>query len=295
MTGLRSHVVRLILPAIIVSLLSLASGLAAEEATELSLVVMDPLAAPLSCPCVQGYAQRKYERLAEYLQRETGHKVQLTFAESLAKAFEGKDAFRADVIIGKDSVVRFDAKKTKLKVRAVARLTGKDGSTTQTGLFVVPAADPAQRIDQLKGYRIFFGPADSREKHQAAIELLQREGVPVPEKPDISTACSDGATRVLELAPTQRAAAVISSYAQPLLEGCGTIDRGALRVVGQTRPVPFVTAFVSEQLAESEQAKVTAALLAAATEPELCVALESLLGFVAIEPASENGTAGKKN
>ena len=33
----------------------------------LSLVVMDPLAAPLSCPCVQGYAQRQYEKLAEYL------------------------------------------------------------------------------------------------------------------------------------------------------------------------------------------------------------------------------------
>ena len=30
----------------------------------LSLIVMDPLAAPLSCPCVAGYAQRKYEVLA---------------------------------------------------------------------------------------------------------------------------------------------------------------------------------------------------------------------------------------
>lgn len=32
-----------------------------KAADGLSLVVMDPLAAPLSCPCVEGYAQRKYE------------------------------------------------------------------------------------------------------------------------------------------------------------------------------------------------------------------------------------------
>ena len=31
------------------------------------LVVMDPLSKPLSCDCVQGYAQRKYELLGEHL------------------------------------------------------------------------------------------------------------------------------------------------------------------------------------------------------------------------------------
>ena len=36
---------------------------------QLTVVVMDPLAAPLSCPCVEGYAQRRYEVLGEYLSR----------------------------------------------------------------------------------------------------------------------------------------------------------------------------------------------------------------------------------
>jgi len=36
----------------------------ADNTRPLSLVVMDPLAAPLSCPCVEGYAQRKYEPIA---------------------------------------------------------------------------------------------------------------------------------------------------------------------------------------------------------------------------------------
>ena len=35
-------------------------SLQAEEKA-FTLIVMDPLAAPLSCPCVEGYAQRKYE------------------------------------------------------------------------------------------------------------------------------------------------------------------------------------------------------------------------------------------
>ena len=43
----------------------------------LSLVVMDPLAAPLSCPCVAGYAQRKYEKLAEYLQQRLKRPVRV--------------------------------------------------------------------------------------------------------------------------------------------------------------------------------------------------------------------------
>ena len=35
---------------------------------EITLVVTDPLALPLACSCVQGYAQRKYEKLAHFLQ-----------------------------------------------------------------------------------------------------------------------------------------------------------------------------------------------------------------------------------
>src|SRR5690606_33179298 len=45
----------------------------------LRLVVMDPLAEPLSCPCVEGYAQRKYEKLAEYLSQELGREVTVAF------------------------------------------------------------------------------------------------------------------------------------------------------------------------------------------------------------------------
>src|SRR5450432_2976832 len=146
-----------------VSLAAWTAALAADSAPAtgeadkgLSLVVMDPLAAPLSCPCVQGYAQRKYEKLGDYLSEQLGRPVHVTFAESFdnARAKEGCDAI--DIAIGKDSVVRNDAAAMKLGVTPLAQLTDKDGKTTQTGLIVVRSADAAQAVSDLRGYRILF-------------------------------------------------------------------------------------------------------------------------------------------
>src|SRR5690606_7068425 len=100
----------------------------------LVMVVMDPLAEPLSCPCVEGYAQRKYENLAAYLTSQLGREVKVCYGESLKGALEKGKVKSADIIIGKDSVVRGHAKTLKLKVEPLASLTGKDGKTTMTGL-----------------------------------------------------------------------------------------------------------------------------------------------------------------
>jgi ABC-type phosphate/phosphonate transport system substrate-binding protein len=160
----------------------------------------------------------------------------------------------------------------------------------------VPTGDPAKTVRDLKGYRIFFGTADCAEKYDAALEMLRTEGVPIPEKIETSAACSEGAIRILELGAKVRGAAMISSYAKPLLEGCGTVKKGELRVVGETKPVPFVTAFVSNALPAKEQRRIAKALLAVGSQPELCVALETVLGFVAIEdqPAAAKKKASPK-
>jgi len=195
----------------------LAAPLPAQSA--LSVVVMDPLAAPLSCPCVKGYAQRKYEALAKHLEKQLGREVRLTFAESLKVALKGDAKDEAHVIIGKHSVVLADAAEVERRVRPVASLTGKDGLTTQAGLIVVPAGDAAQRVVDLQGYRVLFGPADSDEKHKAAIALLRSQGVEWQGQIETCQACSDGATKILELGDDIRAAAVISSYDAQLFGG----------------------------------------------------------------------------
>ena len=272
---------------------------AAEE--PLSLVVMDPLAAPLSCPCVEGYAQRQYEKFASALAANLGREVTITFAESLAKALQQPGCSHIDIVVGKDSVVRADAVKQKLAMAPIAQLTGKDGKTTQTGLIVVPSGDPAQNVADLGGYRVIYGAPDCAEKFGAARTLLTEAGVTVPaiEKSETSAACSDGATLILELGDDVRAAAVISSYAAPLLEGCGTVKKGDLRVVATTAPVPFVTLFLSESLPQDQREALKDTLIETSHTAEMLIALESLLGFVPLsaeyqehhEPAKKQSEA----
>ena len=244
----------------------------------LTLVCMDPLAAPLACDCVKGYAQRKYEKLGEFLQKKLNRPVKVVWGESIGKATAEIDS-SGDIIIGKHSVVLSDAKNLKMKVKPIAQLTDQTGSVEQTGLIVVRAKDKAKTVADLKGYRIFFGPEDCDEKSAAPMELIKSAGVKLPEDIEISGACSEAATKLVELDKNIDAAAVISSYAEKLLEGCGTVQKGDLRVIGRSKPVPFITAFANAELSEKEIKQITNALLEVQGDPELLIAIESLSGF----------------
>ncbi len=270
------------------AVLGLVATVHAQEPAALQVVVMDPLAKELSCPCVQGYAQRDYSKLTAYLSERLGRPVELTYAESLKVAVETKiKSGRADLVIGKESVVRFDAAAIQRPYRQVASLTGKDGRTTQEGWLVVPKLDPATKVSDLAGYRMIFGPEDCAEKHAAAIALLKKHAVALPTKLETAPGCDVGATAILELPPGERGFAVISSYAAPLLEGCGQVPKGALKIIGKTEPVPFVTAFVSEALPAETQQALTQALLEAGEQPKLRTALETKAGFVAWKSAKD--------
>jgi len=257
----------------------------ATEATDadgppLTLVVMDPLAAPLACDCVKGYAQRKYELLAMFLENWLSHKVELIFSEALERGIAKSSRGSADLVIGKHSLVNFDATECKLPVRPLAMLTGKDGKTTLTGLFVVPGADPAKKIGDLEGYRILFGLPEAAEKHAAAVAALKKAGVSVPDPKETFPSCAEAGLAAMESDAVPGTAAVISSYAMALLEGCGTIDKGDLRVIGETDPLPFVTVFATGSVDEKEAEKIVEALLAMRQIPPLLTAMETKLGFV---------------
>lgn len=266
----------------------------ADSPAPLTLVVMDPLAKPLSCPCVQGYAQRDYAQLAAKLEKELERPVRVVFNESLKAALEGDAAGRADLVIGKRSVVKFDAERTKTALVPIASLTNKEGGVTMTGLLVVTADDPAESLADLKQRRMIFGPQECDEKHSSALALLKAAGVAAPEKLETAAACDEGALRILDDAKQGRyGVAVISSYAQPLLEGCGTVEKGALRVIGQTEPVPFIEAFVNEQSLGAERELVTQALVKVTRDPALRIALETRDGFVPL--SGDEVVASKKN
>ncbi len=253
---------------------------------ELTIVVMDPMAGPLACDCVQGYAQRKYERLADYLHSELGKTVKVVWSESLVTALSGQAEGQAQMVIGKDSVARVEAARAKLSYEPVAQLTDKQGSVMQRGLFVVLASSKVSSLLDLEGYRIFFGPEDCSEKSAAPkaalanIEIGFKEG-------EVCASCSIAAKKLKDLGSDDDAAAVISSYAAPLLEGCGTIKKGDLRVVGESENVPFISVFVASSLDATVRTAITSALLAMKT-PEMLSALETKDGFVKYVPSEPN-------
>lgn len=265
--------------------------------TPLTIVVMDPLSAPLACDCVKGYAQRKYEKLGEFLQSKLHRPVRVYWSESLETALEEKTKGRVDLVIGKHSVVLSDAKEAHITVEPVAQLSGKDGKTTQTGLFIVRAADPANSMKDLTGYRVLFGPADCDEKSSSPMALLKKSGLPVPSPVETAPSCSDAAKTMLEMPANEKVAAVVSSYAQPLLEGCGSIKKGDVRVIGESEPVPFITAFVNTKLDKETKAALTEALLKVSEEASLLIGLETQNGFVRFneQAAPESKERSKDN
>jgi outer membrane protein assembly factor BamB/ABC-type phosphate/phosphonate transport system substrate-binding protein len=231
---------------------------------------------------VAGYAQRDYDRLGAFLEQRLGRRVELAYSESLTSpALRPQDG--VDLVIGKFSVVTFDAHAIGINLRILAMLSDKDGAITQTGLFVVRHDDRARSIEDLTDRRLLFGPEDSIEKREAALAALEAFDVPVPGELDSRAGCTTAALAVIE---NEADAAVISSYAMPLLEGCGTIERGELRLLGETDPVPFVGVFATDRVNRQLEDKIASALTAAQRQPDLLSALESRDGFVRLPPLS---------
>ncbi|MHC4547033.1 MAG: hypothetical protein ACYSYL_21405 [Planctomycetota bacterium] len=94
----------------------------------LRIVVMDPLSNQLACDCVEGYAQRMYDELVVFLEKQLGRPVKLAYGENLPDILKANPG-QVDLLIGKESVVRFDAAEIKMTVRPIARLTDKSGTT----------------------------------------------------------------------------------------------------------------------------------------------------------------------
>jgi len=251
------------------------------------ILVMDPLCDQLACDCVAGYARRNYRPLAHFLESRLQRRVEIVYAESYLSPRAGADQ-GVELIVGKFSEVVADARRAGIGVRSVAMLAGPDGAVTQTGLFVVRRDDSARSVQDLKGRRMLFGPADAVEKHAAAAATLEAFRLPVSGQPHTKPSCNAAALAVVE---KEADAAVVSSYAMPLLESCGTIDKGALRIAGRTDPVPFIGLFATEQVGRQDEQDLSSALAAVRDDAALLKALESRNGFVRLPSIGSGGAA----
>jgi len=241
---------------------------------------MDPLAERLACECALPSSLRKYDKLGDFLEERLDRAVRITYGEDLGEAL-ARAGGGADLIIGKQSVVLRQAAENKTSVWPIAMLTDMAGSTELKGLFVVRSDDPARDVSDLRGHRILFGPKAPAEKHAAAVEKLKVSGVSVSEPIRTSPRCTTAALAVFE---KEADAAVISSYALACLGGGKFVPTGALRVVGETNPVPFITVFAAPGLSPDEEPAGTAALTAVRTRPALLSAMRSRDGFVKAAP-----------
>lgn len=163
---------------------------------------------------------------------------------------------------------------------------------------MVRSTDAAKSIEDLRGYRILFGPEDCDEKSAAPMAWLREHNVPLPGTIETSSSCSNAAVALMELPVDTKAAAVISSYAGPLLEGCGKVAKGDLRVIGESRSVPFITLFVRDEMPKADRERLLTALQDVELDAQLLIDLETAEGFVpwtnSTAPVVSENSAKKK-
>ena len=246
---------------------------------EITIIVTDPLALPLACACVQGYAQRKYEKLADYMGMKLKKSIRVVWSDSISIAKKEYGLGNKTIFIGKDSVVRYDTNALKLDIVPLAQLTDSRGAVNQHGLFLVRKENQATSLLDLEGYQVLWGPEKTEEKRKLPMAKLKELEIETTDGQTCES-CSVAALKLMEYATDSKVAGVISSYAERLLEGCGTIEKGALRVVGKSDEVPFISVFAAGKFAEEERNSIVACLLESRGSKDLLTSLESKDGFV---------------
>lgn len=245
----------------------------------LLLLVADPLARDLACACVKGFGQRDYRKLQAHLQKATGEKVSIEFTDDVPESIALADKGQRFLVIGDRSVVEAGMKKANVPARAIAELTDQEGQTELAGAIIVRSGDSARELKDLGKRKVFAGLPEDDAKFAAALTALKAGGVEVTETKH--SAYSDAALDMLDSDEKPLPIVVAPSYAVKLLEACGSVRPGNLRIIARTEPAPFITVFASENVRNTE--KLAKALLDVKKDSALLTALESKEGFKAID------------
>ncbi len=247
----------------------------------LRIAVLDPLCGKLGRD-EPNLPTRDYAPLGPFLEKSLDRRIEFSYGLHLRDLLQVERP--ADLIVGRTSVILAEAAQMKESVRPIARLTDDHGTTDIFGLFIVRAEDPVRTLGDLEDHKIVFGPPTEEERHSRALATLAKSGItPVPPLV-IAPTCSDA---VHELTQHKAGAAVISSYAQALVEIEGTTNQDAFRIVGRTASEPFITVFATSRIGPATERRIADALLSVQAHPQLLAALKSKAGFVSLqdEPA----------
>jgi ABC-type phosphate/phosphonate transport system substrate-binding protein len=228
---------------------------AGEPKAVLVVGVCDPLCKETASPCIQGSAKRDYRGFARAVSERAGVQLDLKYYaldEQLVQAVQKGDV---NAVIAK----RWTAlTATKGRVwEQLADIPRQDGVNEVSGVFITRTDSPISTIQELDGKTIVMGPDLAYEKSFAARRALADAGVkPGPVR--ILDACIPVASEVFE---KKADAGVVSSY---------VVDFGGLRqvgdpkdfkVIGKTKPVPFITIAVSAEVDPAVRERLQRALL----------------------------------
>lgn len=260
----------------------------------LTVIVLDPLSRELACACVQGFGQRDYRKVSARLAAELKERVSIEFSDDLVDTLQLiGDANGEYLLIGDRFLTAANARKAGLKCQPLCELSDRDGATDLAAVFVVRSDDPAKGLKDLAGRKLLVGLPEGDERVRAAMDALSKAKVEV-HTPDKHGSFNDAALDLLDSETSPLPVAVLPAYALPLLQGCGSVKPGNLRVIAKSPPTPFITVFASENIAPERREKIRKTLLAMSNEPLLLEALESKDGFKAIaaeKPKSQAHTS----
>jgi outer membrane protein assembly factor BamB/ABC-type phosphate/phosphonate transport system substrate-binding protein len=242
------------------------------------LVVMDPLAKELACACVTGYAQRDYRKLAARLEKALKQRVKIEFSDDLAESMAGTSPAQQVIVAGDESLVVHGAGKAGLKCHPVCRLTDADGNTSLGALFVARSDDPAKELQDIIGRKLLFGLPEEDAKHAASLTALRAPKVD-PLKADHRGSFTDAVLDMLDSSLSPAPVAVIPAYGLRLIEGCGSVKPGSMKVIGKSEAVPFITVFVSDNFPAEKEGRALKTLLGMKSDARMLKSMESRDGF----------------
>lgn len=254
----------------------------------LLLLVADPLARELACACVPGFGQRDYRRLARHLEGALACRVTIEFADDVADALGRLPAGPDLLVIGERSVTAKAAATAGRSLQPLAELTGLDGTATVSAVVTARRDDPIASLVGLAGRTILVGLSGADTAQAAFAAALAKEALnPTPQILQRGSDAKVGLD-VLDSTATPPPVAVMPEYVLRLLEGCGSITPGSLKVIARTAPQPFVTAFTDPAMTPERVAGLREALLG--LDDALRQALESRDGFRPADPTAAAAT-----
>ncbi|MCA9069333.1 MAG: PQQ-binding-like beta-propeller repeat protein, partial [Planctomycetaceae bacterium] len=136
-----------------------------------------------------------------------------------------------------------------------------------------------RNLNDLKGRKLILGPKADAETNAAAVESLSDAKLEQHITMETAGSIESG---VYAVSDGDVAATIITDYLPPLLEGCGKIAKGELRVIAKTKPVPFVEVFAVGHITDEEEQRLRNALEQVGRNADLLKFLESKTGFVSV-------------